>query len=150
MGVFSITLSFGKFFTTQYYDTPLLAYNDNCSHDVVYGDTTARSEVGVFNIDNETALFIGALNSNCFVVAEMSIKNDKYAFKGTSMIYNSIDLSDIPDSRNVTNTATGYVEWSVFCNQSEIDALQNVNSVKSYTLPNGNAIYIAIFATELS
>ena len=80
----------------------------------------------------------------------MSIKNDKYAFKGTSMIYNSIDLSDIPDSRNVTNTATGYVEWSVFCNQSEIDALQNVNSVKSYTLPNGNAIYIAIFATELS
>ena len=42
----STTLSFGNFFfTTQYYDAPLNAYNDNCTSDIVYGETKATKQI---------------------------------------------------------------------------------------------------------
>ena len=146
LGVSSITLSLENFFfTTQYYKTPLLAYNADCTYDIVYGDTKVQKGIGVFNFDSENCLFIGELNNNYFVVAEMSIKNEEYAFKGISMIYDVKGISDGINSHNQTNTLAGQVTWSILYNQSEISTLSNVNSVESYTLSNGYTIYVVVY-----
>ena len=62
------------FFTLQYYVTPLDAYNNNCTYDIVYGETKVTRQIGLHTLDEENCLFIGQLNADCFVVAELSIK----------------------------------------------------------------------------
>lgn len=143
----STTLSFGNFFfTTQYYDAPLNAYNDNCTYDIVYGETKATKQIGLKTLDEENSLFIGELNAECFVVAEMSVKNEKYAFKGTCMLYDIKECADDINTRNQTNVLSGSVSWSIIYDENVLNSLFDVVSIDSYELTDGYTIYLVVYS----
>ena len=143
----SITLSFGDFFfTAQYYKDPLKAYNENCTYDIVYGETKATKQIGIQTLDEENCLFIGELNEQCFVVAEMSLKNGKYAFKGTSMLYDIKEGNDDMNTQNQTSILSGTVSWAIIYNESVLGSLLNIASINSYELSDGHTIYLVIYA----
>ena len=144
--VASITFSFRNIFhTTQYYKTPLLAYNATCSYDMIYGDTKVENEIGVLNLDDKNCLFLGDLNECCFVVAEIAIKNGKYASKGSTLIYDLTGKSDGINGRNLTYTSDGCIYWSIMYEQSELSVLSNINFIETYTHSNGHTIYLVVY-----
>jgi hypothetical protein len=143
--IVSIALHFkGIFFTLQYYVTPLDAYNKNCTYDIVYGKTEVTKQIGLLTLDEENCLFIGQLNTDCFVVAELSIKNGRYAFKGTSMIYEIMGKDDT-DIKNQTSILSGYISWSIIYNEKVLGSLSNVSSINEYELMDGHRIYLVIY-----
>ena len=48
----------------------------------------------LIEIDKEKALFIGELSNNRFLVAEMNVKDKKYAYEGTVIFYDYLDSFD--------------------------------------------------------
>ena len=142
----SIELSFGNFFyTKKYYDTAIEAYNNNCTYDAALGETKANKEIGLFVLSDEHSLFLGQINEDRLVVAEMHVKNGRYAFKGTSMIYNREDLTEMTVDHNTTNTENGYVRWSILNDETKINDLLNVHSVRSYEVFETDTIYLLTY-----
>lgn len=145
IGVFSITISTGNFFfATKYYKTPIEAYNSNSTYDAILGDTSAKIEVGILMLDDDTCIFIGEIDENCFVADEMSVKDNRYASKGYSIFYNLREESD-GMNKNSTKISNGYVEWAVLYSQEDVDKLLNVDSTKIYTLTTGDNIYVVLY-----
>ena len=145
IGIFSISISTATFFfTTKYYSSPLIAYNETAGYNAIYGETVACNQLGLFLLDNETCLFLGELDENRFVVNEMYIKDKKYASNGSSVFY---DLRESSDglNRNSTQTASGCVEWSIAYTQEEINTLINILSIKTYTLTSGCEVHLVIY-----
>ena len=98
-----------------------------------------------YEVSNENyCLFIGQLNTDCFVVAELSIKNGRYAFKGTSMIYEIMGKDDT-DIKNQTSILSGYMSWSIIYNEKVLGSLSNVSSINEYELMDGHRIYLVIY-----
>ena len=147
LGVFSISISTGNFFlTTEYYKTPIEAYNVDGSYNAVYGDTSVKREVGLISLDNNTCLFIGEIDKNNFVVSELDVKNDKYSSKGIRYFYDSNEMLNNLEV-NLTKLSTGYVNWSIL-NKSDAESVANAFSTKSFTLSNGKEFYLAWLKTE--
>lgn len=144
-GVFSVTLSFGDFFlATKYYTTSLDAYNADSTYSAIYGDTKAKREVGVFMLDEENALFIGEVDENRFVVAEMDVRKSRYAFKGTTYFYNLKEPTDILN-KNQTSTLKRQTWWNVVYDLSETEKVSNILSIEDYTLSCGDVVYLLIY-----
>lgn len=146
LGVFSVSIYLGDFFfTTKYYKTPIEAYNADSTYNPTYGDAAADREIGVVSLDDSNCLFIGELNEDCFVVAEMAVKDGRYAAKGMSVFYDLSEESDGMNGSYQTNIADGYVRWAVMYSQSEVEKLSDVLSVESYMHSNGHIIYLVIY-----
>ena len=144
IGVFSVTISLkGFFFTIKFYQEPLSAYNADAPYDPVYGDTTVNKLIGLFEIASEDALFIGELTNDKFLVAEMKIKDKKYAYEGTVYFYSRSDVFD-ENSYNLTETKTGTIKWEVINNKKDVEKLQNVKTVKEYSMSDGSPIFLVI------
>ena len=146
--IFSSSFSYRNiFYTTHYYKTPLLAYNDNCGHNITYGDIKAKNEIGVLSLDNENCLFLGEINDNCFVVAEIAIKNEKYAFKGTTVIYDLTEQPDDYSSRKQTYTSDGHIYWAIMYERPNPAVSPDINFIETYTHSNGKTIYLVVYNT---
>ena len=144
LGMFSITISLNDFFfTTKFYSEPLSAYNEDATYDPIYGDTVANKTIGLLKIDEENVLFIGELSQVEFLIAEMMVKDNKYAYKGTVSFYDSSDQFN-KHIYNQTKTKTGNVKWQVFTNKQEVEKIQNIKSVNEYFLSNGSSLFIVI------
>lgn len=145
VGAFSITISLnGFFFTTKYYDNPISAYNAGASYNAIYGETEAEREIGVFKLDEEKALFIGALSDNRFIVAEMNIKNEKYAYEGTVIFYDYDEEFDA-NHYNQTETKAGKVKWTIVYNKNDVEKLSDVKLTKEYTLSADSPLFFVMF-----
>lgn len=145
IGVFSITISLKDFFfTTKFYKEPLSAYNAEAQYDPIYGDTTVNESIGLFEIDNENALFIGELTRDKFLVAEMKIKDNKYAFEGTAYFYSRSDVFD-ENNYNLSETKNGTLKWEVINSKKDVEKLQNVRVVKEYSMSDGLPIFLVVF-----
>ncbi len=145
IGVFSVTVSFnGFFFTTKFYDNPMSAYNADAVYDSVYGKTNVKKTIGTFRIDEEKALFIGELTKNRFLVAEMNVKNNKYAYEGTVYFY---DYAEEFDAKNYNKikTKTNYKKWIIAYDKQDIERISNIKFEKEYSLSNGSMLYLVIF-----
>ena len=144
IGVFSIAVSVNHFFfTTKYYKTPLEAYNADCTYSAIDGITEASKEIGVFTLDKENALFLGELTTDRFLVAEMALKDGKYALKGTTFFYDFSDESkDL--NYNQTQIITGHIKWLIVYNQTDVETLSHVLSVKEYYHSGGSVIYLVL------
>ncbi|MBO4732975.1 MAG: hypothetical protein J5662_00720 [Clostridia bacterium] len=133
------------FFSTEYYNTPVEAYNAENSIDATFGDISAKSEIGLFKLDSENALFLGDLSNGFFVVAEMKIKDNKYAYAGTRSVY------EIQDDMNVngksydrTKIAGGYVKWSIVYKESDIEKFDDVTRSEHYKNAEGRDIFLVL------
>ncbi|MBE5929056.1 MAG: hypothetical protein E7267_06775 [Lachnospiraceae bacterium] len=145
VGIFSLTISFdGFFFTTKFYEDPLRAYNAGATYNAIYGDTHAEREVGVVKIDEEKALFIGELSNDCFIVAGMNIKNEKYAFDGTKSIFEYSNERDV-NAYKQTKTKSGYVKWTIACDKKSTEELVGVKTIMEYTLSDGRPLLLIVF-----
>lgn len=145
VGVFSVTVSLnGFFFTNKFYENPMSAYNAEATYDVMYGETKVEREIGVYKIDDEKALFIGLLSKNRFLVAEMNIRNGKYAHDGTVIFYDYNEEFDA-NYYNQTETKSDYVKWTIVCNKNDVGKLSNVKLVKEYALYSGSPLFLVIF-----
>ena len=145
IGTFSVTISLKDFFfTTKFYQEPLSAYNADAQYDPVYGDMTAKKLIGLFEIDSEDALLVGELTNDKFLVAEMKIKDKKYAYEGTVYLYSRSDVFN-ENSYNLTQTKTGIVKWEIINNKKDVDKLQNVKIVKEYSMSDKSPIFLVVF-----
>jgi hypothetical protein len=145
IGVFSVTISINDFFfTSKFYDEPLSAYNANAMYDVVYGETEASREIGLFEIGKEKALFIGELANNCFLVAEMNVKKGKFAHEGTVVFFDYNDEFNVNEFY-ITETKSESVKWTVACDNEHIKKLSNVKLVKEYMLLDGCPLFFVVF-----
>ncbi len=145
LGFGSITISFKDFlFTTRYYKTPLKAYNAGSGYDAILGDTSADKEMGLCQLDDTTALFLGEIRQNLFVVDEMQSKNGKYASKGLSIFYDLEEESDGPN-KNTTRTESQTVSWSILYTRAEVENAVDVKRVETYTHSGGQKIYLVVF-----
>jgi len=145
IGLFSVTISLKDFFfTTKFYQDPMSAYNADSMYSPIYGDTTAKKTIGLFEIDEEKALFIAELSNSGFLVAEMNIKDAKYAYEGTVILYNSSDSFN-EKNYNLTETKTGSVKWTIAYSQQDVEKLQNVELIKEYSLSTGSPLFLIVF-----
>ena len=146
IGIFSITISFNDFFfTTKYYNTPLAAYNAESFYHTDYGDTVAEKELAIVALDEETCLFIGAMNNNCFVVCEMYKKNNRYASKGLVIIF---DIREATFSQGVYTTAVsnGSKQWKIISEEETIDPDIEIVQIKAFTHINGKIFHLLVYA----
>ncbi|MBQ9544955.1 MAG: hypothetical protein IJV00_07505 [Clostridia bacterium] len=144
-GVLSVTVVFKDFFfTTKYYDDPMIAYNSNAAHSPVGGDQSAQRAVGVYKISEDKALFIGEMTSERIVVAEMVMKNSKYAFEGTTYVLER-GAAFNENAFDQTNTDSGFVKWMVVFDRQDADELSGTKDVKEYSLSGGSLLYLVIF-----
>jgi hypothetical protein len=74
----------------------------------------------------------------------LSIKNERYAFEGTSMIY-EITGKDDTDIRNQTSVLSGSMSWSIIYNEKVLESLSNVSSIDEYELIDGHIIYLVVY-----
>lgn len=145
VGVFSVTISLnGFFFATKFYENPLSAYNADAVYDIAYGDSKAKKQIGVFELDEETTLFIGELTDRRFLIANMKVNDKKYAYEGTVVFYEYSDVFDENDY-NQTETESGFIKWTIVCNQYDIEKLSDVKLIKEYFLSDGSPLYLIIF-----
>lgn len=145
IGVFPITVSFnGFFFTTKFYNDPLVAYNADAMCDTVHGEIKAKNTIGLFEFDDKKALFIGELSNNRFLVAEMNIKGKKYARGETVFLYDYTEEFN-EKAYNLTKTQSGYKKWMIIYNQQDIEKLSDVKLKIEYTLSNGSTLFLIIF-----
>ena len=145
IGVFSVTISWNNFFfTTKFYQDPMAAYNAAALYDPIQGNIKATKSIGVFEIDEENALFLGEISNDAFLVAQMKTKNKEYAFEGTVVIYRCSD-SFKKEGVNLTDAKTGTVKWVILNDGEELEALPNPKAVKEYSMPNGSPLYLVVF-----
>lgn len=145
IGIFSVTISTNSFFmTTKYYNDPKTAYNANATYDITYGQTQVQRQMGVLQLESDKSLFIGELTENTFIVAEMNIKNGKYAYNGTVIFYEYNDMFD-EKYYNQTQTESGAVRWTVAYNRQDIAKLSDISSVNEYYLSDGSLVFIITF-----
>ena len=145
-GILPFTIQFGDcFFTNKYYKTSISAYNAENDIDAIYGDVSAEKEIGLFELDNENALFSGELKDGNIVIAEMKVKNNKYAYAGTYSIFDmSKDLKVDGTAYYQTKTADGYAKWAVVYKESDIEKYKNVNKTEHFTASDGRDIFLLI------
>ena len=144
VGIFSISISTDNFFfTTKYYKTPIEAYNSDGTYHAIYGDTSAKKEVGLILLDNKTCLFIGEIDNNNFVVSELDVKKDKYSSRGMRYYYDINEVSYTTDE-NVTKISNGIIKWGIYYNKSQAESVSNAFSIKSFALSNENEFYLVL------
>ena len=131
-------------FGAKYYETPIAAFNAECGFDAVYGDISADREIGLIKLDNENALFFGDVTENVFVAAELSVKDNKYAYGGTVYIYDA-DYKFNVDGYDQTNTNSGQIKWTVAYNEEDLQKIPVDINVKKYLRINGAEIFVAIY-----
>ena len=144
-GVFSLTISLDDFFlTTKFYENPLSAYNAEAVYDALHGETKVEKQIGLLQLDDEKALFIGELSKQKFLIAEMNMKDQKFAHEGTVFFYDyGVAVDEI--SYNQTETKSGYINWGILFNQQDVDKLSNANHVQEYALSCGSPLFLVLF-----
>ena len=132
------------FFSTNYYESPLDAYNAECGLDAVYGDISAHKEIGVLKLDEENSLFLGELSQDVFILAEMSVKKNKYAYKGAVTFYDTDYKFDV-NGYSQTETNSGSIKWIVAYDKKDLDKISAEINISKYVRNDGSDVYIAVY-----
>lgn len=143
-GVFSVSVSTGdSFFSSKYYVDPMKAYKADGGIDHVKGDTSVKEQLGLVVLDESSAVFLGKVNDERFVVAELAVKDDKYAYKSEALY----EVANIRGNIDVQTTKTSEVTitWGVTCEKEEIEKVRNVMLVEEFSLNDSTDIYIIVF-----
>ena len=135
--VFSICT--GNFFSlASYYKTPLKAYNESMI------SNPARSQIGYYGIDDKSGLFIGEIDSDTFIVADMEVKGGRYAHKSFTAFYKP-DYKFNPQGWDEIETSSGTVKFIVAYKKADLEKLKCDYTVSEYKTSSGQQIYLAIY-----
>lgn len=109
IGVFigGITLGFSGvfYFTTKYYETPTKAFMSEYSAGIE-GSIEIQKPVDTIIIDENNCMFLAITEDKKLLVAEMVIKNGKYAYSGTYYRYDFDSESDYKKDTGLIMTQT--------------------------------------------
>ena len=134
-----VTVSTGNFFfSTDYYKTPLEAYNESMI------TNPAISQIGYLDIGGNAGLFIGEIDKDTFVIADMDVKGGRYSHKSLTSFYQS-DYKFNPAYYEKIKTQSGTVKYTAAYNKDDLKKLKCDYMVKQYKTPSGQEIYIAVF-----
>lgn len=138
-GWLGISISTGNFFfTTSYFKTPLKAYNESML------TNQATGQIGYMNLSDDTGLFIGEIDNDTFVVADIGVKNGRYAHKSFTAFYQRDYKFDIKGYERI-KTSSGTIKYIVAYVKSDLEKLKCDYKVNEYKTSSGQKIYLAVY-----
>ncbi len=101
-------------------------------------------------LGDAVGLFIGKVDNNVFAVAEIVIKDGKYADRGK---YSPFDITDPDNSHGTkhwdfTDFRGVYEEWAIMCSADEMNARDDVKTTYKYEFSEDFTIYLALLEEQ--